>query len=117
MLARQARLDDELEEGQQLSEDLTFFRHEYHTLLRQLHEAAEKRIGASLARKCKGRTTCWDLMKKLRQPSQGVAIDAETLLTHFSNIFYDRNEPLIFRPAELGIFPPNDFSLVPFSDE
>jgi hypothetical protein len=56
-------------------------------------------------------------MKKLRQPSQGVAIDSETLITHFSNIFYDRNEPLDFRPAALGIFPPIDFELIPFTDD
>jgi hypothetical protein len=56
-------------------------------------------------------------MPKLRQPSQGVAIDSETLIEHFSNIFYDPNEPLVLHPAVLGIFPPVDFVLIPFSDE
>jgi hypothetical protein len=117
MLTRQNRLDDELEMNLPLSEDLPAFRCEYRSLLRNLHDAAEKRIGASLVRRCRGRTTCWDLMKKLRQPSQGVAINAETLINHFSNIFYDRNEPLDFRPAALGIFPPGDFEVIPFSDD
>jgi hypothetical protein len=117
MLSRQNQLDDELEMNHPLSEDLPAFRSEYRALLRNLHDAAEKRIGASLVRRCQGRTTCWDLMKKLRQPSQGVAIDAETLINHFSNIFYDRNEPLDFRPAALGIFPSDNFEVVPFSDD
>ncbi len=78
---------------------------------------AERRLGTSLAQKCKGRTTCWDLMKKLRQPSRAVAIDSETLLLHFSSIIYDPSEPLHFVPELLGITPPADFELLLFTDD
>jgi hypothetical protein len=56
-------------------------------------------------------------MRKLRQPSHAVAIDSETLINHFSTIFYDPSEPLYFIPEHLGISPPNDFELVLFSDQ
>ncbi len=56
-------------------------------------------------------------MQKLRNQPRAVAIDSETLLQHFSSIFYDPLEPLRFDPATLGINPPTDFNLVLFSDD
>jgi hypothetical protein len=56
-------------------------------------------------------------MKRLRQPSRAVAIDAETLVQHFESIFYDPSEPLYFHLDSLGIYPPSDFVFVPFTDE
>ncbi len=100
-----------------MPEDLSLFRSEYQTTIRAAQRVAEQRLGAYLATKCKGRTTCWDVMKKLRQPSHGVAIDSETLIRHFSSIFYDPSEPLYFTPELLGINPPVDFELVLFTDD
>ncbi len=117
MLERQRALDAALAAGDPLPENLTTFRHEYRELISVTHVSAERRLGASLAGRCKGRTMCWDLMRKIRQPSRGVAIDSETLVGHFSSIFYDPNEPLYFDPETLGISPPIDFELNLFSDD
>ncbi len=117
MLDRQRALDGALASGRTLPEDLTAFRPEYKGTLRAAQSLAEKRLCASLARKAKGRTTCWDLMRKLRQHSHAVAIDADTLINHFSTVFYDPSEPLHFIPELLGIMPPVNFELVLFSDD
>jgi hypothetical protein len=45
-----------------------------------------------------------------------VAIDAETLIDHFENIFFDRNEPLLFDLQALGIPCPIDFYPNQFND-
>ncbi len=85
--------------------------------MRKAKATAEKRLGANLAEKSKGQVTCWALMKKLRNPTRAVAIDSETLLNHFSSIFYDSSEPLFFDLNALGVFPPKNFTLHPFTDE
>jgi hypothetical protein len=103
--------------GDPLPEDLTSFRREFRETVRSAQSTAERRLGASLARKCRSHTTCWDVLRKLRQPSRAVAIDSETLFQHFSSIFFDPNEPLIFDPESLGIFPPDGFELTLFTDE
>jgi hypothetical protein len=95
---------------------LTNFRREYIAAMKQMRVSAEKRLGASLSKKARGQTVCWKLMNRLRSPSTAVAIDAETLLSHFENIFYDRNEPLIFSLPALGIPCPVDFVSEQFSD-
>ncbi len=110
-------LDAALAAGDPLPENLTTFRHEYREFISVAHSNAERRLGASLAGRCKGRTTCWDLMRKLRQPSRGVAIDSETLVCHFSSIFFDANEPLYFDLGTLGISPPTDFEFILFTDD
>jgi hypothetical protein len=55
-------------------------------------------------------------LNRLRNPSTGVAIDAETLINHFENIFYDRDEPILFDLPALGIPCPIDFSPQQFTD-
>ncbi len=109
-------MDSAISSGDPLPEDLTAFRVEYRRVLSEAQTRAEKRLGASLASRCRGQTTCWDLMRKLRQPSRGVAIDSETLVNHFSSIFFDASEPLYFDTATLGIFPPTSFELNLFTD-
>ncbi len=117
ILEQQRASDVALSSGAPLPEDLTAFRNEYRGVLSEAQARAEKRLGASLASRCRGRTTCWELMRKLRQPSRGVAIDSETLVQHFTSIFYDPSEPLYFDPGTLGIFPPPNFKLVLFTDD
>jgi hypothetical protein len=116
LLERQRALDLALSAGDPLPESLTEFRREYREFINAVHSRAEQRLGASLVSRCRGRTMCWDIMRKLRQPSRGVAIDSETLLTHFSSIFYDPSEPLYFVPETLGIHPPVNFEMTLFSD-
>jgi hypothetical protein len=74
-------------------------------------------IAAHLARKAKGRCACWDLIQKLRNPTQPVAIDAFTLTTHFQSVFHTTTEPLVLNLNQLGLLPPLDFSITQFSDE
>jgi hypothetical protein len=45
-----------------------------------------------------------------------VAIDAETLIDHFENIFFDRDEPILFDLPALGIPCPIDFCPQQFTD-
>jgi hypothetical protein len=116
LLNRQAILDSALANGDPLPENLTSFRTEYRSTMTQARASAEKRLGANLKEKSKGHTTCWALMKKLRNPTHAVAIDSETLLNHFTNIFYDPSEPLFFDLSALGVFPPSNFSTTPFTD-
>ncbi len=56
-------------------------------------------------------------MRRLRQPTHAVAIDTDTLINHFSSVFYDPSEPLHFVPELLGIMPPDNFEVVLFSDD
>jgi hypothetical protein len=117
LLERQRALDMALSAGDPLTESLTDFRREYREFISSAHSRAEQRLGASLVlTRCRGRTLCWDLMRNLRQPSLGVAIDSETLVQHFSSIFYDPSEPLYFVPETLGILPPENFEMVLFTD-
>ncbi len=116
IVARQAALDKAIANGSTLPEPLTAFRAEYRAVFTEARKQAEKRLGASLAQESKGHTTCWKLMKKLRNPSRAAAIDSETILQHFSSIFFDPNEPIFFDVSALGIFPPSNFELQPFTD-
>jgi hypothetical protein len=95
---------------------LASFRREYISTMTVMKRAAEKRLGASMAKKARGQTTCWKLLNRLRSPSTAVAIDAETLISHFENIFFDRSEPLIFDLPTLGIPRPIDYFPEQFSD-
>jgi hypothetical protein len=95
---------------------LTSFRNEYICTMRSLKSSAEKRLGASLATKARSHTTCWKVLNRLRCPSTAVAIDAETLIEHFENIFFDRNEPILFDLPALGIPCPSDFCPRQFTD-
>jgi hypothetical protein len=61
-------------------------------------------------------TTRWKLLNRLRKPATAVAIDSETLITHFESIFFERSEPLFFDLSALGIPRPIDFEPVPFTD-
>jgi hypothetical protein len=97
--------------------DHASFRTVYQNAFSRARRVAEKRIGAHLARKAKGRFACWDLVKKLRNPTQAVAIDAYTLSEHFESVFHSTNDPLILNLDQLGLLPPPDFSVVPFTDE
>jgi hypothetical protein len=82
---------------------LSEFPREYIETMTTLKTTAEKRLGASLATKARSQTTCWKLLNRLRNPSTAVAIDAETLIEHFENIFFDSNEPILFDLPALGI--------------
>ncbi len=84
--------------------------------MKKMRQAAEKRLGASYAEKARNRNLCWKLLNRLRSPSTSVAIDSETLLEHFEGIFFDRDEPLFFDLATLGIPRPVDFLPTQFSD-
>ncbi len=95
---------------------LTEFRHEYIAAIRGMKISAEKRLGASLSKKARNQSVCWKLMNRLRSPSTSVAIDAETLLSHFESIFFDKNEPLFFDLRALGIPCPVDFVPTQFTD-
>ncbi len=96
---------------------LTAFRNEYISTMKRMKISAEKRLGASLAKKARSQTLCWKLMNRLRSPSTSVAIDAETLLAHFEGIFFDKNEPLFFDLPALGIPRPVDFLPQQFTDK
>ncbi len=85
--------------------------------MQRLKNSAEKRLGASLSKKARSQTLCWKLLNRLRSPSTAVAIDSETLLEHFGNIFYDRAEPLFFDLPALGIPCPRNFVPCQFSDD
>ncbi len=100
-----------------LPENLTNFRAEYKALFDEARRVAEKKMGASLSTCARSQTTCWKLIRKLRCPSRAVAIDADSLLKHFSSVFYDSNEPLSFEPSTLGIAAPPNFEFSPFSDD
>ncbi len=115
-MARQQRIDAAIRVGAPLPEDLTEFRAEYSVTLKAARSTAEKKIGASLASKARSRTTCWDLLKRLRNPSRAVAIDADTMLKHFQSVFYDPSEPLFFDLFSLGIRPPENFEITLFTD-
>ncbi len=97
--------------------DHSSFRMVYQVAFSRARRVAEKRIGAHLARKAKGRFACWDLIKKLRNPTQAVAIDAYTISSHFETVFHSTDDPLILNLDQLGLLPPPDFSVVPFTDE
>jgi hypothetical protein len=97
--------------------DHSSFRIIYQNAFSRARRIAERRIGAHLARKAKGRFACWDLIKKLRNPTQAVAIDAYTLSSHFESVFHSSGDALILSLDELGILPPPDFSVNPFSDD
>jgi hypothetical protein len=97
--------------------DHSSFRIVYRDAFSRARRVAERRIGAHLARKAKGRFACWDLIKKLRNPTQTVAIDAFTLSAHFESVFHSTDDPLILSLDQLGLLPPQDFSVVPFTDD
>ncbi len=117
MLERQQRLDSAIRVGDPLPENLACFRSEYKATFDAARRSAEKKIGASLSAKARSHTTCWNLLRKIRSPSRAVAIDANTLVNHFSSVFYDPNEPLFFDLATLGITAPSDFEITLFSDD
>jgi hypothetical protein len=110
-------LDAAIRVGDPLLENLTSFRAEYRSLFEAARRTAEKKIGASLSCKARSQTTCWDLLKKLRNPSRAVAIYDDTLLNHFQSVFYDASEPLFFYPSTLGIAAPLNFNPTLFSDD
>jgi hypothetical protein len=92
------------------------FREQYRRTMRELKMVAEKRLGANLSGKARSQTMCWKLLNRLRNPTTAVAIDSETLVSHFESVFFDRNEPLFFDLAALGIPTPINFEPIPFSD-
>jgi hypothetical protein len=68
---------------------------------------AEKRIAAFIVKRAKGRFACWDLIRRLRCPSQTVAIDAYSMIEHFEEVFHDPRAPMIFDVDQLGLSPPD----------
>jgi hypothetical protein len=84
--------------------------------MEQWKRLAERRMGASLAKKARSNTVCWKLLNRLRSPTTTVAIDSETLIQHFEGVFFDANEPLFFDLPALGIPSPENFELVLFPD-
>jgi hypothetical protein len=97
--------------------DHSSFRVTYQAAFSRARRVAERRIGAHLARKAKGRFACWDLIKKMRNPTQAVAIDAYSLSSHFESVFHSSSDALVLNLDQLGLLPPPDFSITPFSDE
>ncbi len=97
--------------------DHSSFRVVYRDAFARARRIAERRIAAHLSRRAKGRFACWDLIKKLRNPSQPVAIDAYTLSSHFQSVFHSTSEPLVLTLEQLGLLPPLDFSVMQFTDE
>ncbi len=114
---RQRALDLAIRNGDPLPEPLSSFRAEYRSVFEAARRSAEKKIGASLSSKARSQTTCWNLLRKLRNPSRAVAIDADSLFNHFRSVFYDPDEPLFFDLASLGIVPPQNFTPTMFTDQ
>ncbi len=96
--------------------DLALFRQDYREQYLEAKKIAEKRMGAFIVRRAKGRFACWDLIRRLRNPPQAVAVDTRTLCDHFDEVFHSPNAALVFSLDQLGIHPPPDFAPVPFSD-
>ncbi len=97
--------------------DLSNFRQQYKNTLTRARGVAEKRIGAFLAQRAKGRFACWDLIKRLRNPPLAVAIDAFTMQEHFREVFHSQEAALILTLNQLQIREPANFVINPFSDE
>jgi hypothetical protein len=97
--------------------DIAAFRRHYGSQVREAKRVAEKRIAAFIVRRAKGRFACWDLLKRLRNPVESVSMDAFAIAEHFAEVFHDSSAPLILNLDQLGLPPPLDFSVNPFSDE
>ncbi len=116
MAQSHSRIGGLLEQGRISEVDLALFRRQYRDTLNQARKVAEKRIGAFLARRAKGRFACWDLIKRLRNPPLAVAIDAYTMQEHFIEVFHDQQAALILSLDHLNIHEPPDFVIDLFSD-
>ncbi len=68
-------------------------------------------------RRAKGHFACWDLVRRLRSPSQAVAIDVRTMIDHFVEVFHDPHAPLIIDVSHLHILPDADHDIIPFADD
>jgi hypothetical protein len=73
-------------------------------------------MGAFIVKRAKGRFACWDLIRRLRNPPQAVAVDTRTLCDHFDEVFHSSTAALVLSLDQLGIHPPPDFAPTPFSD-
>jgi hypothetical protein len=111
------RIAELIQSNKASSIDIASFRRHRAQTLAESKRKAEKRIAAFMVNRAKERFTCWDLIRRLRKPIETVSMDAFSIAEHFAEVFHDTTAPLILDLNQLGIPPPSNFSMDPFSDE
>ena len=98
------------------SEEIKVFRDDYRVTMKKVKKLAHRNMQRFIASSARSQFLCWDVIKKMRSCSSSVDISVNTLVDHFSHVYFTPTEPLIFQNP-LQSFDLNEVNDLQFTDE